>query len=207
MYVLQIKSTVYDAETDLLPQLSFQATPPAGYTFIPAGDPQLTNRCKLLAREEGLKIFMVSVSIAICIFPSELTEEQTSKRSKIHILSPEVHRIGYHFPNLVVERACMSLGVSLTRSGHVILNESNPYHTHSKHNGPITMTKNPQCNDSPSSDISQATLDTQAREAIKDLFPRIPDRDVHQIIARAFQKVGFRFLVSPNADHFRAKNE
>ncbi len=100
----------------------------------------------------------------------------------------------------------MSLGVSLTRFGHVILNESNPYHIHSKRNGPTTMPKNPQCNDSPSSDISQATLDTQAREAIKDLFPKIPDRDVHQIIARAFQKVGFRSLVSPNADHSRAKN-
>lgn len=83
----------------------------------------------------------------------------------------------------------MSLGVSLTRSGHIILNESNPFHTYSKHNAPTTITKNTQRNDSPSSDVSQATLDTQAREAIKDLFPKIPDKDVHQIISRAFQKV------------------
>ncbi len=97
----------------------------------------------------------------------------------------------------------MSLGVSLTRSGHIVLNESNPFHGHAKHNAPTRKT---QRNDSPSSDVSQATLDTQAREAIKDLFPKIPDKDVHQIISRAFQKVGFIVLSPTNADYFRAKN-
>ncbi len=96
----------------------------------------------------------------------------------------------------------MSLGVSLTRSGHIILNESNPFHTHSKHNALTTNTKKIQRNDSPSSDVSQATLDTQAREAIKDLFPKIPDKDVHQIISRAFQKVRFLILFSANTDYF-----
>ena len=43
-------------------------------------------------------------------------------------------------------------------------------------------------NVSPKSDVSQATLDTQAREAIRDLFPKIPERDLHAIVARAFQK-------------------
>ena len=100
----------------------------------------------------------------------------------------------------------MSLGVSLTRSGQIMLNESNPHHLHSKQNEPVNMTKIGQRNDSPSSDISQATLDTQAREAIKDLFPKIPDRDVHQIISRAFQKVGMRFPGSTDANHCRAKN-
>ena len=100
----------------------------------------------------------------------------------------------------------MSLGVSLTRSGQIILNESNPYHVHSKHKAPVNTTKIGQRNNSPSSDISQATLDTQAREAIKDLFPKIPDRDVHQIISRAFQKVCLRFPGCTDADRYRAKN-
>ena len=34
----------------------------------------------------------------------------------------------------------------------------------------------------------QKTVNTEARDAIKDLFPNIPDNDVHQIIKTAFQK-------------------
>lgn len=34
----------------------------------------------------------------------------------------------------------------------------------------------------------QITINTEARDAIKDLFPDIPDNDLHQIIKTAFQK-------------------
>jgi hypothetical protein len=34
----------------------------------------------------------------------------------------------------------------------------------------------------------QITINTEARDAIKDLFPNIPDNDLHQIIKTAFQK-------------------
>lgn len=44
--------------------------------------------------------------------------------------------------------------------------------------------------DSPKFDLSlsQAVIDTQAREAIIDLFPKIPRDDLHAVISRAFQK-------------------
>lgn len=42
-------------------KLSLREKPPPGYTFIPAGDPQLTNRCKKLAKDEQLTVFIVSV--------------------------------------------------------------------------------------------------------------------------------------------------
>ncbi|MCJ1412307.1 hypothetical protein MMC19_006401 [Ptychographa xylographoides] len=35
--------------------------------------------------------------------------------------------------------------------------------------------------------LSQATIDTQAREAIKDLFPNIPPKDLHDIVTHAFE--------------------
>jgi len=38
--------------------------------------------------------------------------------------------------------------------------------------------------------LTQAVIDTQAREAIKDLFPKIPLEDLHIVIGRSFQKVG-----------------
>jgi hypothetical protein len=44
-----------------LPQISFQAEPPPGYTFIPAGNPQLTTELKELSRKENRKIHQVSV--------------------------------------------------------------------------------------------------------------------------------------------------
>ena len=37
--------------------------------------------------------------------------------------------------------------------------------------------------------LTQAELDSQARDAIKDLFPKIPDRDLHEVVVRAFDKV------------------
>ena len=43
-------------------QLTFKTKPPAGYTFIPAGNPELTNALKEFARQANEKIFAVSVS-------------------------------------------------------------------------------------------------------------------------------------------------
>jgi hypothetical protein len=36
---------------------------------------------------------------------------------------------------------------------------------------------------------SQITINTEARDVLKDLFPNIPDNDLNQIIKTAFQKV------------------
>lgn len=43
-------------------------------------------------------------------------------------------------------------------------------------------------NNAPEDDIDQVTINTKARDAIKDLFPNIPDRDLFMIIKTAFQK-------------------
>ena len=51
-------------------QLSFHTEPPPGYTFIPAGNPQLTNALKEFAKKENHKIFSVSVSDVPAPFPS-----------------------------------------------------------------------------------------------------------------------------------------
>jgi hypothetical protein len=39
------------------------------------------------------------------------------------------------------------------------------------------------------SETSQTTINTEARDVIRDLFPNIPDNDTNQIIKTAFQKV------------------
>lgn len=38
-------------------------------------------------------------------------------------------------------------------------------------------------------DVPQITINTEARDVIRDLFPKIPDDDINQIVKTAFQKV------------------
>lgn len=93
---------------------------------------------------------------------------------RTHDLSQHVHRIGYHFPSDVVATICMDLGLYLTTSGKVVpfYNDgSGITHRHSE------------------SDASQITINTEARDVIRDLFPNIPTSDLNQIIKTAFQKV------------------
>lgn len=117
-------------------------------------------------------------------------------------MSTEVHRVGYHFPSTTVDQACMSLGVTLTAQGRVLQSRFafiddqavvDHHQGRRLHKGlPKGKQRRRGRNASPSFNInlSQAVIDTQAREAIKDLFPKIPPDDLHTIIGRAFQKVG-----------------
>lgn len=40
-------------------------TPPAGFTFVPVGNPELSKACKEVSREEGAMIFIVSVGLPV----------------------------------------------------------------------------------------------------------------------------------------------
>lgn len=80
----------------------------------------------------------------------------------------------------------MSLGVSLTQYGQVL--PAHRYQQTNRHDSgaryhPIGQSAPLQ------EEVSQAILDMQAREAIKDLFPKIPEKDLKDIICRAFEKV------------------
>ncbi|GIK02665.1 hypothetical protein Aspvir_006724 [Aspergillus viridinutans] len=137
--------------------ISFEAKAPPGYTFIPAGNPQLTGACKELCRKDGLKVYAVT----------------TTPHMHSHNLSQHVHRIGYHFPSAVVATVCMDLGLQLTATGNVMPVHSNAAAGESRH---------------ANSEASQITINTEARDVLRDLFPNIPDNDLNQIIKTAFQK-------------------
>ena len=103
-----------------------------------------------------------------------------------------------------MDKACDTLGVTLTSTGRVLqshlanLDERNAHPT--KMNRAPTKKKQKagsRTDPPPLFDIdslSQAEIDTQAREALKDLFPDMPGEDLHDIIGRAFQKVCYVFL-------------
>lgn len=103
----------------------------------------------------------------------------------------EVHRIGYHFPSTIVDRACTSLGTSLDNHGRVIrpaaLAASNRPRVHPHRKGFGRIDKKALKN------LQQKEIDREARQAILDLFPAIPKEDLDVIVDRAFDLVRFRW--------------
>lgn len=83
----------------------------------------------------------------------------------------------------------MDLGLHISSSGHVIRpNDWELQNASQLFRGRKAKSQHKR-KDSPSSGVSQANLNAEARDAIKDLFPKIPESDLNKIISRAFQKV------------------
>ncbi|EEP80873.1 predicted protein [Uncinocarpus reesii 1704] len=158
-----IMETVTQEKKKLRSVISFEAKAPPGYTFIPAGNPKFTSACKELCRKDGLKVFTVS----------------TTPHQGMHNLSQQVHRIGYHFPSVVVATVCMERGVFLSSAGKVM-----PYRQIPSRGNVREFIRERRAD----SELSQNTINAEARDAIKDLFPNIPDKDLNQIIKTAFRK-------------------
>lgn len=82
--------------------------------------------------------------------------------------------MGYHFPSTVVAQKCMELGLYISENGNVV---------------PFEQFGTKSTTTDGDVDVPQITINTEARDVIRDLFPRIPDDDINQIIKTAFQKV------------------
>ncbi|KAK2796355.1 hypothetical protein FQN51_009445 [Onygenales sp. PD_10] len=175
-----IMESITQEKKKLRSVISFEAKAPPGYTFIPAGNPQFTNACKEMCRKDGLEVFAVSVSNcdSTQIESKSLTAWQTTPHQRMHDLSQQVHRIGYHFPSVVVATVCMERGLFLSSTGKVV-----PYHAGSSQN-PALLRRERRAD----SEMSQNTINVEAKDAIKDLFPNIPQKDLNRIIKTAFQK-------------------
>src|SRR5271155_3516523 len=103
---------------------------------------------------------------------------QNTRHQDAHDLSKEVHRIGFHFPSVVVDQVCAHYGITLSSAGTLIKEDEVQSFRQRYRKGKKSKEK-PK---------DQITVNTEARDAIKDLFPNIPDNDMHQIIKTAFQK-------------------
>ena len=75
----------------------------------------------------------------------------------------------------MVAAVCSELGFYLTSTGKTVPSTF-----------PTEKLENNMWGDA---EISQTTLNTEARDALKDLFPNMPEKDLNQIIKTAFQKV------------------
>lgn len=160
-----IMESIIQEKKKLWTVISFEARAPPGYTFIPAGNPLFTNACKEMCRKNNLKVFAVT----------------TTPHQRMN-LSQQVHRIGYHFPSWIVATVCMELGFHLTSNGKVIQIE--PLRVNRLSRRQRAAQRAQRAN----SEISQTTINAEARDVLRDLFPNIPDEDLNQIINTSFQK-------------------
>ena len=99
---------------------------------------------------------------------------------KSNQVSFHIRRLGNHFRNIVVERACRFLGyhsrgLRMVRSGHSSRQE---------------QSRNFLSADDELAGLSKDQRIKRIGDAIRELFPLIPDRDVDMIITRGFGEVG-----------------
>uniref|UniRef100_A0A4E9DQQ6 DUF2293 domain-containing protein n=1 Tax=Gibberella zeae TaxID=5518 RepID=A0A4E9DQQ6_GIBZA len=130
-------------------QITTKKTPPPGFEFVPAGNPELTSACKELSREKDAMIFIVS---------------NAKDNSASNVLSHQVHRIGHHVRETIVDEARASLGQSIEDMLPAARGAPEPI------------------------PASQAEYDAQVDAALRDLFPRIPNTDRQMIIEHAFRR-------------------
>ncbi|KAF4450723.1 hypothetical protein F53441_6166 [Fusarium austroafricanum] len=130
-------------------EITTKKTPPPGFEFVPAGNPELTQACKELSREKDAMIFIVS---------------NAKETSGLNDLAHQVHRIGHHIRETIVEEARASLGHVMEHMLPVVRGAPEPI---------------PE---------SQEEYDAQVDAALRDLFPRIPNTDRQMIIEHAFRR-------------------
>ena len=105
--------------------------------------------------------------------------QQATQHAQRHELSREVHRIGYHFPTEVIDQVCAHYGIRLDSSGRLIgEHDSDQLFMKIQQKGEVVLNETIR---------DQVTINTEAKEIIRDLFPKIPDNDLFQIIKTAFQ--------------------
>lgn len=77
----------------------------------------------------------------------------------------------------MVKRACRALGLRVTRDGRVIVARADASGGQAEHG-------------IAEADVSsQEKINAQARDALTEFFPKMPERDKNQIISHAFREV------------------
>src|SRR5689334_5043585 len=103
---------------------------------------------------------------------------QITPHAKRHELSRQIHRVGYHFPTMVVDQVCAHYGIRLNNKGELV-DEAKDDDLFKR------VYQNPD-GQRPVEEKDQVTINTEAKQTIKDLFPKIPDQDLFKIIKHAF---------------------
>lgn len=112
-------------------------------------------------------------------------------------LSKQVHRVGFHFPAEIVQRALTSLGIDLDKEDavlrkHEIWPKDEPKRGRGGNRNANLMKRNgkPQLQKGLNLlQMTQEEVDAQAKAAILDMFPAVPHENLYQIILHSFELV------------------
>ena len=108
-------------------------------------------------------------------------------------LSQQVHRVGFHFPSDIVHRACVMLDIDLDKLDDFLRrHEEWPEEKPRRGNARTSRRLKKLASEKKMIDVSkmsQADLDNQAKSAILDMFPAIPEDNLHEIVDHAFELV------------------
>lgn len=144
--------------------------PPQGYSFIPLGHPELTKLCKELSREQGVKIYIVSVGDLDDrkdrVHVKAKKKKQNCNPTGAQSFANQMSRMGFHFSSSIVDKARETLSLDA---------RSYPISGPSRRPEPIPA--------------SQEEYHAQVDAVLRDLFPRIPHTDRQIIIDHAFTRV------------------
>ncbi|KAF2873410.1 hypothetical protein BDV95DRAFT_342294 [Massariosphaeria phaeospora] len=159
--ILQNKKISYTVKLERVKQLrkrtTYKLTPPPEYTFMPCGFPDITKYCKKVCTEQRLTVAFVSS-------PEAFTDPNS--------VSNNNNRIGYHFPKKVLNQALSVLGYvwmdgtvvkvadandAFSRRVEELLTGGRPHHT-----------------------------TTEIAGVMRDLFPKMPEKDLMKIISHSF---------------------
>ncbi|KAK0939037.1 hypothetical protein LTR29_009402 [Friedmanniomyces endolithicus] len=183
---------------------------PSGYTFLPVGTPDLAERCKEISRKKDVPVNVVNVrilqvaktSLALSgpgpqrgepyyvtnTDPCQAKPVSKNAEDPLHV-SHHIARIGYHFRADIVDEAREQLGYVLYRGKFVKETDLQIQRQQAAQDSAVARAFERQ---GVSADHirqkSQRETPDKVRAAIKELFPKIPDFDLDEIVRRAWEE-------------------
>ncbi|KAL1629086.1 hypothetical protein SLS56_005640 [Neofusicoccum ribis] len=152
---------------------TFDPHPPPGYTFVEFGNAKLSAQCKEFCRKRGEPAYAVSA-------PPKNNATADPEKISFH-----VNRIGFHFPNKIVDLAAEWLGIQI--------------------GGPRPKSKNGFGFTQGLSRRLRAHVDLseedRVRAAMRDLFPKMPEDSLEAIVEHAFAEGAKRMAVLAHVRH------
>ncbi|TKA80308.1 hypothetical protein B0A55_02214 [Friedmanniomyces simplex] len=158
-------------------QTTYRQNMPPGYTFLPVGTPDLAERCKEISRMKDVPVNVVNAK--------PISKNAVDPGHVSH----HIARIGYHFRADVVDEAREQLGYVFYRGNFVKEMDLQRQRQQAAQDSAVARAFERQ--GVPSDRLRQKSqLETpdKVRAAIKELFPKIPDYDLDEIVRHAWQE-------------------
>ncbi|EMD01215.1 hypothetical protein BAUCODRAFT_29660 [Baudoinia panamericana UAMH 10762] len=158
----------------------YEPDPPQGHTHVPIGTLELVQRCKAMSLAKGYDVYISN---------SPMGRGWRTKRDRV---SHFIYANGHFFRDEIVAEACEALDYLPTSNGSFVkaitVDEGEPIPT-----GPADMRYGPLVN----SLIQLAEAKREARNAILEFYPNIPEDDLVKLVDRAWQPKNVGFSEQP----------